>query len=166
LNIFAVHENPWDAARALPDKLVVKMPIECNQMIAPWLFATRGKHIQRKDGNNYGTKGFANHPCSRWLYESDHNVKWLICHSLALCSEYNSRYLKTHACLKATFQALNHLGKEWNSSTDWRLHTPFPMAMPEKYRQEDRVKAYRNFVIHEKHYAEWNHSKKPEWWVK
>ena len=34
MNIFYVNENPTDAAICLPDKLVVKMPLESAQMLS------------------------------------------------------------------------------------------------------------------------------------
>jgi DNA-binding XRE family transcriptional regulator len=38
--------------------------------------------------------------------------------------------------------------------------------MPDKYKDEDPVKAYRNYCINEKTYAKWEKGrKKPEWWT-
>ena len=41
-----------------------------------------------------------------------------------------------------------------------------PQAMPEQYKCDDTVKAYRDYVVNEKHYAQWNKipSRKPDWW--
>ena len=37
--------------------------------------------------------------------------------------------------------------------------------MPDEYKNEDPIVAYRNYVIHEKHYAQWNKNRKqPTWW--
>ena len=47
----------------------------------------------------------------------------------------------------------------------------FPMAsslaqaMPEEYKDEDPIVAYRNYCINEKHYAKWERGRnKPSWW--
>jgi hypothetical protein len=44
--------------------------------------------------------------------------------------------------------------------------TPFPQAMPNEYKNpNDAVAAYRDYVIHEKHYAKWDKGvDKPVWW--
>jgi hypothetical protein len=163
MNIFAVDENPTQAAKDLPDKLVIKLPVESNQMLAPWLFKTQGKFIQRKDGQNYGVKGFAHHPCSLWLYESLSNVKWLLDHALGLCQEYEKRFNKQHACLKSLLQVFESTDtevKEISSSP----HTPFALAMPEQYKSNDAVNSYRNYLMSEKGYCEWNKGEPPLWW--
>jgi hypothetical protein len=44
--------------------------------------------------------------------------------------------------------------------------TPIAQAMPDEYKDEDPVKAYRNYCIAEKTYAKWEKGReKPEWWV-
>ena len=43
--------------------------------------------------------------------------------------------------------------------------TPLAQAMPDVYKDSDPIKAYRNYVIHEKHYAQWNKNREqPTWW--
>ena len=46
--------------------------------------------------------------------------------------------------------------------------TPFVMAMPDKYKQDDVIKAYRTYYVHEKSkFAVWSEpSKKPAWFRK
>jgi len=37
--------------------------------------------------------------------------------------------------------------------------------MPEEYKDEDPIVAYRNYCINEKHYAKWERGRnKPSWW--
>ena len=43
--------------------------------------------------------------------------------------------------------------------------TPVAQAMPDQYKNEDPIKAYRDYCINEKHYASWERQDKPEWWV-
>lgn len=110
MNIFATSPWPAESAICLPDKHVVKMPLECCQMLS--IVASD------KWGNGYGTllkadstpyktdKGaFRNHPCTIWAAESIHNAYWLIKHGLNLCDEYSLRYDKTHACYKTLVDA-------------------------------------------------------------
>ena len=166
MNIFAVDEDPIIAARALPDKLVVKMPTESVQMLAPWAFNTHGALISKPDGGHYGTKGFAHHPCTKWQYEDPANVAWLLLHAFGLCAAYTERYGKNHGILPALFQlAQLYEEKHGLPSDHFKSHTPFPLAMPAQFQNEsDRVGSYRRYVNEAKGYAEWRYTEPPKWW--
>jgi hypothetical protein len=164
MNIFAVHANPGVAARSLPDKLVVKMPTESLQLLTPWAYNKHGAYIQKPDGTNYGIKGFAHHPCAKWLYESPANVHWLLEHAFGMADEYWQRYNKYHGTLHGLNQILTLVYKNHNKDNS-KDHTPFVMAMPEEFKVPgDPVTAYRNYINGYKGYAEWRYSKKPDWW--
>jgi hypothetical protein len=166
MNIFAVDEDPILAARMLPDKLVVKMPVESLQMLAPWAFNTHGVLIQKPDGGVYGTKGFASHPCTKWQYEDPANVAWLLLHAFGLCAAYTERYGKNHGILPALFQiAQLYEEKHGLPSEHFKSHTPFPLAMPAQFKNEsDRVDSYRRYVNGTKGYAVWRYTEPPSWW--
>jgi hypothetical protein len=166
MNIFAVDEDPIIAARALPDKLVVKMPIESVQMLCPWAFNTHKAFIVKPDGGHYGIKGFAHHPCTLWQYEDPANVAWLMLHAFGLCATYTERYGKNHGILPALFQlAQLYEEKHGLPSEHFKHHTPFALAMPAQFKNEDdRVGSYRNYVNGAKGYAEWRYSEPPSWW--
>ena len=165
MNVFAVNDDPRLAARDLPDKLIVKMPTESIQLLTPWAFNTHGVYIQKPDGTNYGIKGFAHHPCAKWLYESPANVAWLLDHAFGMCDEYEKRYGKQHGVLFGLDQLLNlwlDLGNSWVYAEN---HTEFVQAMPDEFKVPgDPVTAYRNYINGYKGYAEWRYSEKPEWW--
>ena len=172
MNIFAVNNDPRLAARDLPDKLVVKMPTESLQLLTPWAFNAHGVKIEKpgqkelfdSDKNYYGIKGFAHHPCAKWLYESPANVGWLLCHALEMNLEYSRRYGKVHG----TTQGLDQIAYllYWHEpDLSWSAHTPFVQAMPEEFKiPGDAVTAYRNYINGYKGYAEWRYSEKPNWW--
>jgi hypothetical protein len=166
MNIFAVDEDPIIAARALPDKLVVKMPIESVQMLAPWAFNTHGVLISKPDGGHYGTKGYAHHPCTKWQYEDPANVAWLLLHAFGLCAAYTERYGKNHGILPALFQlAQLYEEKHGLPSDHFKSHTPFPLAMPAQFKDEnDRTGSYRRYMNGAKGYAEWRYTEPPKWW--
>lgn len=165
MNIFAVNNDPSLAARDLPDKLIVKMPTESLQLLTPWAFNAHGKYIQKPDGTNYGTKGFAHHPCAKWLYEHPSNVAWLICHGFAMCNEYSRRYAdKTHGALSGILRVRKLFIYNY-PGVDHVDHTEFVQAMPDEFRiAGDPVQAYRNYINGYKGYAEWRYCAKPEWW--
>ena len=86
MNIFVTDPDPVVSAQCLPDKHVVKMPLETCQMLSIVASASWGHgygHLpKKKTGTWYATaKGaFRNHPCTIWAQE---NFRWLIKHGLA-----------------------------------------------------------------------------------
>ena len=90
MNIFVLHEDPWEAAQLQCDKHVVKMCLETAQLLS----------------TNWPSVGCAapykpthyNHPCSRWVRIHHENYAWLVEHFRALLSEYAHRYGKRHKC--------------------------------------------------------------------
>ena len=104
MNIFVTDPNPVICAQVLPDKHIVKMPLECCQMLSIVASEKWGHgfgDLPKADGTPYKTtKGaFRNHPCTVWASDFVLNWRWLIQHGLALCEEYSHRYQKIHTCL-------------------------------------------------------------------
>jgi hypothetical protein len=165
VNIFAVNDDPRLAALDLPDKLIVKMPTEQLQLLTPWAFNAHEVYIQKPDGTNYGIKGFAHHPCSKWLHIHPANAAWVISHGLAMCSEYSRRYGdKTHGSQLGLLQ-VRKLFIHKHPGVHPGQHTEFVQAMPEEFKiLGNPVQAYRNYINGYKGYAEWRYSEKPEWW--
>lgn len=164
MNIFAVNNDPVLAAKDLPDKLIVKMPTESLQLLTPWAFNAHGCYIHKPDGTTYGTKGFAHHPCAKWLYESPANVDWLLRHAIGMCYEYTFRYKKQHGTVYGLTQVESLVRREY-PEVDWQDHTNFVQAMPDEFKVlGDPVAAYRNYINGYKGYAVWNYSEKPDWW--
>tara|TARA_R110002049_G_scaffold151738_1_gene315481 strand:- start:1507 stop:2001 length:495 start_codon:yes stop_codon:yes gene_type:complete len=161
MNIFYVNTDPAKAAICLPDKLVVKMPLESAQMLSTAHRVHNGE--EWCDLNGIYKKAYLNHPCTIWARESVQNYTWLYYHFYALCKEYETRYDRQHL----SFVKLNDkLCQAPIGIPDIGL-TPMPQAMPDQYKDSDPVKAYRNYLINEKHYAQWNKcTPKPNWWVK
>ena len=100
MNIFVTDPDPIKSAQVLPDKHIVKMPLETCQMLSIVASKKWGHGIgelPKLDGTPYKTdKGaFRNHPCTIWAQQ---NWSWLIRHGLALCKEYTHRYGKVHSC--------------------------------------------------------------------
>ena len=104
MNIFVTDPDPWKSARVLPDKHIVKMPLETCQMLAI-VCSDKWGHgfgtLPRADGKPYATEkgAFRNHPCTIWANDYVMNWQWLLAHGFALCSEYAARYGKVHTLL-------------------------------------------------------------------
>ena len=155
MNIFVTHPSPIQSARNLPDKHIVKMPLETCQMLAiiysDWYHGL-GK-LYKKDGTPYRTAhgAFRNHPCTQWAAKNPYNLAWLIRHGYALCHEYNLRYGKVHTCLDVIEQAeriYHKWCKEPLSYASQQVRS-FTRAMPEYIKFDtsiDTITAYKRYL--------------------
>jgi len=165
MNIFVTDPDPVKSAQCLPDKHVVKMPLESCQMLAI-VASTKWGHgfgkLPKLDGTPYLTdKGaFRGHPCTIWAQE---NYRWLIEHGLALCAEYTHRYGKVHSC-QHTLEHAKMIFPPSNGEV-----TPFARAMPDEFKYDtsiDTITAYKRYIA-SKPWAASNYlrdpSRKPNW---
>ena len=165
MNIFVTDPEPVVSAQCLPDKHIVKMPLETCQMLS--IVASHqwghgyGDLPKKKTGTFYSTsKGaFRNHPCTIWAQE---NFRWLIKHGLALCAEYTHRYAKVHSC-QLTLEYADIIFPAIECPT------PFTRAMPDEFKHDtsiDTFTAYKTYIA-SKPWASSNYlrdpSRKPDW---
>ena len=164
MNIFVLHRDPTKAARMHCDKHVPKMVVEAAQMMASALRrhgATDEQMPVTKAGKPY-KGGYAHHPCTVWVGDSEGNFVWMAVHAQELLSEYTKRFGKVHACQTPIFEMVD-LG--YVMSDDWpKGKTPFAQAMPDEYRNDDPVVAYQDYY-HSKQFAKWEKgTPAPDWW--
>ena len=155
MNIFVTDPCPIQSARNLPDKHIVKMPLETCQMLAiiysDWYYGV-GK-LHKVNGQPYATSrgAFRNHPCTQWAADNEYHLAWLITHGLALCHEYNARYGKHHACAPALAEAavIYHECFDEPMSQAYHKVAYFTRAMPEYLKYNDRIstiEAYKYYL--------------------
>ena len=159
MNIFYFDECPVKSAQAQPDKMLVKMPLETAQMLCTAHRVLDGDDYA--DANGLYKEAYKNHPCTIWARESWDNYQWLYKHFIALGDEYKYRYGREHASItKLKIPLL----KVPDNIVDKKM-TSVAQAMPEEYKDENPITAYRNYCINEKHYAKWERGRdKPSWW--
>jgi len=175
MNIFVVQSSPHEAARDLCDKHVVKMIVESAQMLSTAHRVLDGEPAIRLSKNGRKIKHWihpeyddvlclatmVNHPCTRWAMETSSNYDWLWHHAWGLMFEYTKRYGKKHSM----HDLMGILAGCPNNIKDGSL-TPFAQAMPEQYRCEDAVTAYRKYYIGEKkRFAKWAKTPVPSWFA-
>ena len=152
MNIFVVDENPILAAQDLCNKHNVKMVLESAQMLCSVF--PNGEAPYRR--THY------NHPCSKWVRQSKQNYEWLVKHGMALCKEYTKRYERVHKSQEVIKWCKNNY-----HTIDFHSQslTPFVKEMPEKYRGENTVEAYRDYYRGDKKdIAIWPPNGAPSWW--
>jgi hypothetical protein len=137
MNIFYINENPIIAAQELADDHIRKMQIESAQMCCTAHWET-GNEAPYK-------RAHKNHPSTIWARQSIQHYRWLVQHGLEICNEFTKRYGKHHK----TQDTL-----EWCRDNEPNLpdngFTPPPQCMPEEFRKENTIKAYRKFYIEDK----------------
>jgi uncharacterized glyoxalase superfamily metalloenzyme YdcJ len=152
MNIFILDTDPIEAAIQQLDKHVVKMPLETAQMLCSALVRHGCEETPYK-------AAYRKHPCTIWAGMTRANFHWLIQHGMALCYEYTARYDREHKSQSVI---------EWCATQAHKIPrgqlTEFVQAMPEQYRAEDAVAAYRAYYLGAKaKIATWKRNQ-PAWW--
>lgn len=180
MNIFYLSDDPKRAAQEHVDRHVVKMILETAQLLCtthrfldgvetPTIKPTKAgkpKSVKKYVLDNpqldqllYSTTHI-NHPCTIWARTSINNYMWLYQLFVALCDEYTFRYGKKHKCDLLFRDVLSHPPINISSGN---LTTP-AQAMPEKYRHNNPIVAYRQYYIAEKApFAKWSKRTPPAW---
>ena len=165
MNIFVLDADPVKAAQAMDCVRVPKMIVESAQMMASALL----RHDTPSSVMPYtmsGTRyrgGYHRHPCTVWAGDTRMNFMWLATHALALCKEYEERFIKEHACRQPILHMI-----EWMDNIPKGDYTPFAQAMPDECKHEDAVQAYRAYYhskVHSKGGVHYRHTDPPDWWM-
>jgi hypothetical protein len=174
MNIFVTSPDPRECAKVLPDKHIVKMPLECCQMLSIVASDKWGHgfgELPKLNGEPYKTdKGaFRNHPCTIWAGEFVMNWRWLIKHGISLCEEYTNRYGKVHSCLHTLAYADQIFPYGDPTGRSGKDTTPFVRAMPDEFKLDtsiDTFTAYKMYIS-SKPWVSKNYrkipSRKPNW---
>lgn len=143
MNIFFLHMNPRICAQMYVDKHVIKIILEvCQMLCAVW-------HITDPDHEFHNPPyklAHKNHPCTIWARTSITNYNWLCQHGIELCKEYTYRYGKQHASEKY----IKVMSELIPPIPDIGFTTP-AQAMPDIYKDDDPVDAYRQYYFFDKH---------------
>jgi len=170
VNIFYLSSNPFTAVKMHCDVHVRKMIVETVQMMvsaarrhgAPESLMPMTKATKYKPSTPH-KGGYHNHPCTRWVGDSMTNYLW--CYDLL-----------TQLLMEFTFRSpdsKSHFAETQVSQLK-RLHefipqsqaTPPAQAMPDEYKHDDPVLAYRRYYKEAKATQSWFSYKvasRPEW---
>jgi hypothetical protein len=86
-----------------------------------------------------------NHPSTIWARQSIQHYNWLVEHGLEICKEFTLRYGKHHK----TQDVLEWLQANKPNLPDNGFISP-PLCMPDHYKKNDAIDAYRNFYVKDK----------------
>lgn len=159
MNIFALDLTPQKAAQYHNNRHVIKMILESAQLLCSAHHMSGGTAPYKLTHKN--------HPSSIWCRETKENYLWLYELAENLCTEYTFRTGKIHKTAEKI--------KELKTPPILPLGqlTKFALAMPDKYKDEDPIKAYRNYYIGEKIFMKngkrmdiWTARPRPYWFDK
>jgi hypothetical protein len=152
MNIFFLDNDPKLCAQYHCNKHCVKMLLELAQMLSFSHRILDGVKEIKKVNNRTKTiyrlpnhddviykATHINHPCAVWVRESIDNYQLTYDIFRYLCEEYTYRYGKIHKSERLLFNILS------NSPTNIPELglTKKPQAMPDKYKCDDTIQAYR-----------------------
>jgi hypothetical protein len=191
MNIFVLSEDPIEAARAHLDKHVVKMIVEYAQLLSTahrlldgekyalqseeryaagkkpkFVYSLPGENavlvdgkIQIRNQRCYNVT-HQNHPSAVWTRESKENYSWLSELFKATAAEYTHRYGRIHNTWAKHGKFLMTTPKKIPNAA----RTPFALAMPDEFKDENAVQAYRNYYLGPKAtFAKWTNRPAPAW---
>jgi hypothetical protein len=155
MNIFVLDKDPVKAACYACDRHCVKMILETAQMLSSCVLD------RDPSASGFYKKTHFNHPCTAWARTSRQNFEWLVEHGFALGAVYNSRYKKLHKSVDVIRRA-----ESYKHLFPCPRLTPFAQAMPDVYRGDDAVHAYRLYYAGAKHaFCTWRAPHPtPFWW--
>ena len=176
MNIFMLDEDISKCARDHTYKHLIKMILEYSQLLSTAHRILDGKlEVIVKNGRSkkvYSlpngelndtlyTATHVNHPSAIWARQNDKNYKWLCELALELCNVYENYAKRTHKCKAVLTLCMDNVPKNISIT---EAKTKLLLAMPDQYKNEDPVKAYRDYYKNEKtHLFDWRHSQKPTW---
>lgn len=158
MNLFVTDDYPAEAARGLDDKRVIKLALECVQMLS----AAIHKHAPERAKLHVGTGALMlpthhNHPVTLWVGTCQENWIWCWRHAVQLCAEYDRSYGRTHACAHNLGYVVDH--KLWRLVPEGKL-TPFQNSARNGEVDfswiEPTTEAYRQYLM-----ARWATDKRP-----
>lgn len=149
MNIFYVDASPIRAATMLCDKHVVKMTLESAQLLS----TAHGESGPYKPA-------YPNHPCAVWTRASTGNYAWLYAHFFALAKEYEHRYGRVHKSWSVCWEILQMSP----DNLPVRDFCEPPQCMPDKYKCESTIAAYRAYYRGDKaRLCKYTRSAPPSW---
>ena len=162
MNVFILHTDKSKSASALVDRHVNKMTLEATQICNTALYLNDLEHLTfyQKTHEDHPWVKYAASNFSRWAFVYQ-NIK-------AIGDEYSSRYGGTHASHQKALDnwESEEVMEELYDTLGPGSLFPFPQTMPDTYKEENYVEAYRSYYKYDKLTKPWafyRHSEPPDW---
>jgi len=164
MNIFVIDLDPRTAARHLVDKHISKMVTETAQILSNCFTLDRMamSDCPRNQKGEARKHSYPHHPCCKWAPQSRDNMRWLVEHAREMDIERMWRFGKVETHFSMSF--INWASQNLSSSIAPESGlTEFAQAMPEEYKSDNAVDAYRSYyALGKTHLHKWTRNK-PSW---
>jgi hypothetical protein len=172
MNLFILSLCFRECAEWMFDKHIAKMIVEAVQMLST---AKRVldplediERIEKEAGVKIYKISHKNHPVSIWIRTSLENYLWTLEMIDAMHEEWRFRYGHPETKVHASYKIAQHLREAAPPADRFpeRGLTPFAQAMPDEYKGEDAVEAYRRYYQSpdKKRIASWKRRTPPAWY--
>jgi hypothetical protein len=168
MNLFILSLIQREIAQYMMDKHVSKILLEAVQMLCSC------KRILDPDDENVNSQIYKlahkNHPVTIWCRKSKANFMWTLELIEELHNEWRFRY--GHPETKFHKSYLMALILKENMPADDKFEeeglTPFALAMPVEYKNDDAVEAYRNYYMspEKQRIASWKKKRERPLWYR
>ena len=156
MNLFILSLIQKEIAEAMIDKHVSKILLEAVQMLCSALHVLEpGVHT------SIYKMAHKNHPVTIWCRTSKENFVWTLQLIDCLHEEWQFRY--QHTKIHKSYLVAMYLKEHMPSQFPAQGLTPFALAMPDEYKQEDPVESYRSYYKSKKSFATWKNRLPPVW---
>ncbi len=171
MNLFILSLIPREIAEAMMDKHVSKIILEAVQMLC-----TSKRLLDPEESETDPVlykQAHKNHPVTIWCRTSRANFVWTLDVIDAMHEEWKYRYGHPETKVHKSYIVAQHLraripANEKFPVDESRGITPFAQAMPDIYKNEDAVQAYRAYYMspEKQRIATWKSPRSPPEWYK
>lgn len=167
MNLFILSLIQSEIARYMMDKHVSKILLEAVQMLCS---AKRILDPDDEVNERIYKLAHKNHPVTIWCRTSQENFIWTLDLIEELHKEWKYRYGHPETKMHKSYIMSLVLRENIPSKDKFEKQglTPFALAMPDEYKCEDAVEAYRNYYMSpdKQKIASWKKKReKPEWYI-
>jgi hypothetical protein len=167
MNLFILSLIQREIAQYMMDKHVSKILLEAVQMLCS---AKRVLNPDDEANNRIYKLAHKNHPVTIWCRKSKANFVWTLDLVEELHNEWRFRYGHPETKFHKSYLIAMILRENMPSDDKFEIEgfTPFALAMPDEYKTNNPVEAYRNYYMSEEKQkiASWKKRReKPVWYV-
>lgn len=178
MNIFILDNDIQTSVQYYIDKHIVKIPLEVAQLLCT------ARRLSGDERPKYKSTHI-NHPWSLFTRFNRENYLYVCCYGMELCSEYEYRYGKKHACQEVILDCVTNplffsnvdrdiafLLRIYDLSTTGYFNDKIPCCVKDEYKSTDIVQSYRDYYIGDKVFnksgklmASWKKRNRPYWFI-
>ena len=165
MNLFILSLNWTECAQFMIDKHISKMILEAVQMLCTT------KHLVDPDDDSVDLyrPTHINHPVTIWMRQSQENYIWTLNMVDAMHTEWKYRYGHPESKTHKSYELARQLSYTIPSKDKFPQQglTPFAQAMPDEYKRDDPVEAYRLYYqsAAKQKFATWKRRDRPTWYL-